>query len=659
MRPVLLLSVCAATLAGLAGCANLMTKQAIERFSAGIEEQDLDALREHSSNSFEHKALRTAAATQDLRILKVPTGKFRIEEVERVSDHTRRVVVSVGEKQQARRLEYRLTRDRSTAQWVVDDLTLDPLQDGQSPPSIAEQMDLLLSARNFLDVWKGEDRDQKLQACTQELRESLETLPPAWFGRLTEQTLGDGRQRTVRPEARMNGDLAVVVVPHPEGELFIELKKQDTWQVNDAAVQPKNKTENGIPSIKKLALTLNRTAEFLSSYAAVEREGLQATSTPKFFDRCLSAADLATVPLPVADLLLDGYELRHYTDRRELLLEAHDITYMLSLQSTQSEAEVQQGKDPRYLVDEVTIFEQGGDQVKRVSAMFLSHAVVQLYGEALSQRDLHSLKKLSSPDFNARVWDQESAELFTVMPLPEFTDPEVKIISTIFRGDATEVTVSQGARAETFVLALLDGLPVVDDVVLPSTTRPTSLKRNLELLLPMYAFASSLYREDLPGLLRYSADGLDRIVWRQVDHVPVMEADVVSSLMLGVSGIESAEPWSVIRLGNDEAGAEIKLVREGNRFVVHDLGVWDNNQLAARFEMLPTLRHRLATGEIPTRTYGTKSRIMQVSGEEIVPADAEDASVIANDDSAEVEAAAPRRRPSPIESAIYEAVVPE
>lgn len=641
MRLNLPIRFCAASLIMVVGCANLMTKQAIERFSTGLQEQDLDRLREYSSQDFETRALRTAGATQDLKILKVPTGKLKIDSVETVDDHVRKVVVKVGEKEQQRTLEYRLTRDRRTAQWVVDDVTLDPRPDGESPPSIAEQMDLLLSAREFLDEWRGEDRDAKLARCTEDFRGVLETLPPKWMDRLMQQTMGDGRPRTARPEARINGDLAVVVVPHPDGELFIEMRHGETWLVNDAAVQPKGKAENGIPSVKKLARTLNRSAEFLSSYAAVDRQGLQKTATSTFYEQCLAVADLASVSVPVADLLVDDYELRHYPDRRELLLESNDTTYMLTLQQTDEKGKAEETSSPEVRINEITIFEQGGDQVKRVSAMFRSHAVVQLFGRAIYERDLPTLKKLSSTDFNGRVWDHEAAALLGVMPLPEIESPEVRVISTVFRGDTTEVTVSQGSRATTYVLGLQNSWLVVDDVILPSHKRPTSLKKNLELLLPMYAFTSSLYRDDLRGLLTYSADALDKIVWRQVDHVPQLQTDLVSALMLPVESVKAEEPWSIVQLGNKDVGAEVKLVREGKRFVVHDIGAWDARTMTARYDMMQSLRHRLAIGDIPVKTYGQSPSVMQAGAEVAAP----------------TQDVAPAT--SPIQQSVYEVEVPQ
>ena len=211
----------------------------------------------------------------------------------------------------------------------------------------------------------------------------------------------------------------------------------------------------------------------------------------------------------------------------------------------------------------------------------------------------------------------------------------------MFRGDTTEVTVSQGSRATTYVLGLQNSWLVVDDVILPSHKRPTSLKKNLELLLPMYAFTSSLYRDDLRGLLTYSADALDKIVWRQVDHVPQLQTDLVSALMLPVESVKAEEPWSIVQLGNKDVGAEVKLVREGKRFVVHDIGAWDARTMTARYDMMQSLRHRLAIGDIPVKTYGQSPSVMQAGAEVAAP----------------TQDVAPAT--SPIQQSVYEVEVPQ
>lgn len=637
MRPAFPLLL-AAVLLVLAGCTNTLSKRAIENFRVGLEKQDLEQLRKSSSDQFDNRALRSPEAPRDLQVLKIPTEpKFKIEKVEQIDDNHRRVQVLVGQKKRSwnwfsrnktnppqTRVEYTLTLDRKSRQWVVDDVVLNPQAGDNRPPTISEQMDLLLSAREFLQAWQQGDRSEQLACCTQDFAGVLEPLPSKWFEGITQRTIGTGRQRTTKPQARMNGQDAVVVVTHPLGELFLELKQIDgEWLVNDAAVQAKNNDGSAIPSVKKLARTLNQGSAFLAAYSAADREQLSRVSTPQFQERCLAEADLSTIRLPVAELLTQEFEFRHYPERRELLVENFGTSYMLTLKPVDADAAAKAGREPELRVDEVTIFEESGQQVKRMSAMFLSHAVVQLYGEALYTRDLHSLRKLSAADFNSRVWEAPYAALYTAMPFPELESPEVHVISTVFRGDAVEVTVTQGSRALTYVLNSKQNWMVVDDVVLPSTQRPTSLKKNLELLLPMYAFASAYYQQNLSDLLSHSADGLDSIVWRQVDHVPDPGFDLPMMLMLPVQAVQAGQPWSIIRLGTPEQGAEVRLVREGSRFVVHDINCSGPGIAGGRAELLATLRQKLAAGEIPTRVLARRGNVTISQPREVVPVSSE------------------------------------
>lgn len=605
----------------LMGCTNFSTKQAIKKFSSGVQEQNLEDLREASSSQFEQRALRIEGSPRDLKLLKVPSEKFKVEKVESIDRNHRVATIKVGKKDREQTIEYQLTREPKSSKWVVDDLVIAPSTDGEDPPSIAEQMDLLLTSREFLAAWHTEDRERRLDFCTPELQDALQALPPKWFDRLSLQTVGTGRQRTARPEARINGELAVVVVPHPDGELFLELKKQDHWRVNDAALQTKQDAGKAMPSVKKVANTLTHAAEFLAAYDAADRETLGKVSTNEFYGRCLEAADLSTVPLPVAELLLTDFDFRYYKERRELMFNSHGVTYMLTLKPIDAELAARENRDVDVRVDEVTLFEGQGQEVKRISAMFLSHAVVQVYGESLFERDLGNLRKLSSGDFNDRVWNQETAQLFAAMPLPEVESADTHIISTVFHGDSTEVTATQGSRAVTYVLSLHDGWMVVDDIMFPSTSRPTSLKKNLEVLLPMYAFTSALHRSDLRELLSNSADGLDRIVWRQVDHVPDLNYDLLSAMMLPVRSIEVGEPWSVIKLGNDSYGADVKLVREGQRYVVHDVSSWDGDMSVGQYDLMQSLRQRLASGDIPVKIYAKPNAIVHAGAEIVAPVD--------------------------------------
>lgn len=605
----------------LPGCTNLLAKKAIERFAESMQEQDLERLKATTSDSFNEKALRQPEAVKDLKLLRVPDGKVEIESIEKLPDGTHKAIVKVGEKERVKQLEYRLSRDSRTRRWVVDDVILSQ-DSGRGDPvhrSVSEQMDLLLTCREFLITWKDGNREEQLGYCDDALRSELEQLPPKWFVRLSNDIVGSGRQRSFRPEARMNGERAVVVVPHPDGSLFLEMKSTDEgWRVRDLAIEPTSENSTGIRSLSKMTRALNRSARFLTAYAAENRDNLQATASQKFYQQCLAAADLDSVSIPVPALLAAEYQAKHFPDRIELLLKTDGQTYMLTLRN--EEQGLDDGtkglSEPR--IDEVTLFGRDGDQVQRLSSMFLAHSVVNVFIDSLRDRDLKQLQKISSADFNERVWSRSYGRHFGILPFPDLDKGEPDVISTVFHGDVTEVTVVVGETPMTLTLHMARGWMVVDEVVIPAHNRPVSLKQNLELLLPVYAFAAAAHRGDLPGLIRESSDGLDRTVWLQVSQVPPLAKQLVRPLMSEVLSIAPEDSWTTIRTSDGTTATEIRLTREGTRHVVHDITLISESNAQNRMEFMAAMRQSIAESQLNSRMH-RREEIQQASA--TVPAE--------------------------------------
>lgn len=171
------------------GCAHVVETRTIELFTKALESGDLDKLKSATSTAFETRALRQEAALEDLKLLRLPTGDLEIDDVEDVSPTVKRVTVMVGETKQ--KLKYQLKLDPQTKKWVVDDIYLKQKKDGvTATKSVTEQMDLLLSVREFLDAWKDGDRDDVLRTVTPDFADSLRPLPPAYLNRLTQQVVG-------------------------------------------------------------------------------------------------------------------------------------------------------------------------------------------------------------------------------------------------------------------------------------------------------------------------------------------------------------------------------------------------------------------------------------------------------------------------------------
>ncbi|GEM_PF-451867 len=604
------------------GCTGLFTKHAIERFAVSMQEQDLEKLKQSTSSYFEEKALRQEDAAKGLSMLKVPVGKVEIVSVEELEDGRRRARVKVGEKDNKREIEYILAKDRSKARWVVDDVIM--IQDSGKgnivERSVTEQMDLLLTCRELLISWRGSNREEQLSFCDEKLQGHLRPLPPVWLEQLFNEIAGPGRQQTFKPDARLNGNTAVVVLPHPNGSMYLELvRESDRWLLHDLAVEPKSKESTGIRSLMKMVSSLDQTAKFLTAYHEENREALAKLTTKHLSKQCLIGADLKEVPLPAPELLETNYEARQYTDgtnvikRVELLITKEKQTYMITLRDEEVDLNENGGKTSQLLVDEVTIYENGSKDVKRLSSLFLTRAIADAYLDALIKRDVARLKEISSSDFNRRVWSRPESSHFAIMPDPALTEGETEVISTTFRGDTSEVTLVQAGTPLTMVLTLANGWMVVDDVQMPALDRPTSLKKNLECLLTIHAFTTALNMGDLDGLIRHSADGLDRIVWRQVAEVPPLTRQMVRPMLSEVVSIQIADDAAHVRTSDGDIEAHIQLVREGDRLVVHDVTLTSNSVPDQQFALLGTLRQMIAAGQLGPANKKT-GRIQPVGG---------------------------------------------
>lgn len=585
------------------GCTQMFAKRAIEQFAQGLENQDIQKLRDSSSEGFERTALRTDDSAEGIGILKVPTGKVEVVGVEDLGDGKSRALVKVGEKDAQKEVEYRLTREKH-GKWVVDDVIMqqDSGRGQVVERSVSEQMDLVLSCRELLITWRGGNREPLLATCAPPLRKDLEALPAAWLTRLAGEIADPKRQGVFKPEARLQGQTALVVVPHPQGKLMLKMGHESgSWLLTDMALEPSSRESTGIRNLRKMVRALNQSSTFLASYGAEDLEALKGAAAPDFYKNCLAAARLSDVNLPVATLLAGAYECRQFTDgtdsvkRMELVLRDREETYMLSLREADKDAKPD---DVNFVVEEVTLFSKDARDVRRLSALFLSRAMVNVYVQSLRERDVRRLREISSANFNDRVWNKPEAANFGIMPEPVIPEGDPQIIATAYRGDISEVTIAQGDVPMTFVLQSSHGWVVVDDVLMPAQDRPTSLKSNLEVLLPIHGFAGALTRRDIEGLLRYSADGLDRMAWRQLKDVPESARQLVRPLLSEVSSITQVENRMVVKTTDGHTDAVITLAREGSQFVVHDVSVTPPRELGQKIDLLAHLRTRIASGEI-------------------------------------------------------------
>lgn len=592
---------------GFAGCANVVETRAIKQFAMAMESGNLEQLKQATSESFEKHALRQDAALDDLKLLRLPTGDLEIDKVEDVSPTVKRVTAMVGTSKQ--KLNYQLKLDPQTKKWVVDDIYLKQKRDGvTATKSVTEQMDLLLSIREFLTAWKVGNRDDVLRTTTPEFAAMLQPLPPAYLFRLAQQVVG--KQKTgnkLQPRAQLDENTAHVRLPIAVGELWLTAKRLDgTWLVDEVEVNSREEAE-AVPSTRQLAQVTYAATAFLTAYQVGDKTKLESLCVPKFFSGSLAPANLSQVPLPSGDVPPDSVQIQVAWQRglsndpqmqqlqgkhSDFVIEGANEVIKLSLVREEGDDSDHTAK---YLVEDVTLYELDSRQEKRLSALFTAQALVQIYAEALVARDLEVLYHNASPDFVRRVWKRTHAGLLQAMPLTEIEDAVPTIRSTVFAGSLTEVTVTQGSRALTYILQDRQGTLLVDDVLMPTLGRPSSLKSTMEFMLPVLEFSAALRLGQLDTLRRQSSRDFNRLVWQQTNKLPSLGQDVVRHLHTPLVSVEQVDDRATLILGDAKFGAHVTLVREAGQFVVDDVllvsGVKPNDQV----ELKRVLRMHIAT----------------------------------------------------------------
>jgi len=241
-----------------------------------------------------------------------------------------------------------------------------------------------------------------------------------------------------------------------------------------------------------------------------------------------------------------------------------------------------------FRVAEVTLVDFGSSQERRLSAVFTAHARMRLFLAAVRQHDLAALRHNCSADFNTRVWKQLTAGLVPEILGLAFSHETAQVSGTVFQGAITEITVTQGDRALTCVLREQNGMLLVDDILVPTTTLPGSLKQQFERLVPVLAFREAIVSGNAPSAARHSSSDFNRLVWSQVvGKLPVQAGRAAKFLGPAVSrmGAIDGDREEVI-LGDLRFGARVMLVRESGRFRVDDIELYSGEPAGARPTML-------------------------------------------------------------------------
>lgn len=582
------------------GCSHLFESRAINRFSDNLQKQDLDGLKQASTDEFAEKALRTATALEDIKILRVPDGKLSVVEVEEIDKDRRRVTVKAGEGK--KEVFYELVRSYAN-RWVVDDVYLKQKKAGVvAYKSVTEQMNLLLTVREFLDAWDGGERASVFAVTTPELGATLERLPPAYLARLTAQVIGQRSEKSsFKPQAQMEEETAVVKLPRPGGDTVLSLKLHgEKWMVSDIAVDAKNEIER-IPSVHKLALAVVACTDFLAAYQKSDKDELQVLCDYDFFQGSLKVADLKQVMLPSPQLPEHEMEVQLREQRADFILRGQHEVVQIDLRREDSPEPM---APPKFRVCDVTIYELETKQEKRLSALFTSQEMLKLFCEALAERDLDHLRHSSSQDFSNRVWRRLNAATVIGLPLETFDDANPQVISTAYQGSLTRVEARQHGEPVTYLLREENGRFYVDDIQWQITGRPASVKQTLDLMIPMKNFAAAValgrepaeQKSALEILQQTCSADFNRMVWQQSEFVPNSGLSSDTFLSAPLRSIVQTENEAIIRVGDEEYGAEVQMRKENQRFVVDEIRLIAGVESSERIEVKHTLRNLLAQG---------------------------------------------------------------
>ena len=589
-----------ATVGSGAGCTHLIETRAITAFSKNLELANLDGLKASTSDEFRQRALRTTVALEDLKILKLPDGKTTVVEVEDVSDMKKRVTVQVGESK--KEVFYELARD-TTGRWVVDDIYLKQKKKGvEAYKSVTEQMDLLLTVREFLNAWGNGDREQVLRVTTPSFRTALEALPPSFLASMT-RTVTTGRPAgsQYKPHASLDEKVAVVRLPRLSGECVVSLElKNEHWLVSDVGID--SREDDQIPSMYKLARAVNGCTSFLTAYGRGDKTALADWSSKDFFEGSLSIGDLSQARLPDPQLSEHELQVKLRGNRADFVLKSDLELVQIDMHRA---PETAPDAPPKFIVSDVTIYEVETKQEKRLSALFTAQGMLEIFVKSLSLRDLDSLKHCSTRDLTTRVWSKLNGGTVTAMPLELFDADEFEFVTASFQGALTRIEVRQGGRPLSYLLREEHGRFHVDDVQWQITGIPASLKTTIEILIPIQDFAAAIAlgrepREQaaaLEQLQANSSNDFNRMVWTQCRFVPNSGMSADTFLRAPLKGIAIGEHEVTVQLGDNRFGAKVTLRREFDRYAVDDILLVAGPEEAQRLALKHSLRTQLARGE--------------------------------------------------------------
>jgi hypothetical protein len=180
------------------------------------------------------------------------------------------------------------------------------------------------------------------------------------------------------------------------------------------------------------------------------------------------------------------------------------------------------------------------------------------------------------------------------LPMPEIENSKPRILTTVFMGAVTEVTVRQGSRALVYVLQDREGELLVNDVLLPVSGRPNSLRKTLETMVPVVQFANSLAQRNVDALQQLSSRDLNRKVWHRAKQLPSIGLKPHEHFAVALTSLDMNDDLAIVRLGDDQYGARVRLIREGERFVVDDVQLIAGSEIRQRIDLKEAMQFEIS-----------------------------------------------------------------
>lgn len=568
-------------LVSVTGCASMVEMKTIEQFAQAMEKEDIRKLKHHTTMKFSKVAFRDKSSLDDLKVLNIPTGEATIVEIKDVSENHKKVVVEVGKNK--KKLLYELKKVTKTGEWVVDDIYINQKSKNLNVmKSVTEQMDLLVTIREFVDAWEDGNRDDILASTDGEFKETLEQLHPAFLAKLSQRIAGESSNtKRKRPDAQMDKDIAIIRISRRSGQMIITMKlNEGKWKATDVAVESRE-DGNHVKSAKKEAKMLLAVSNFLDAYNQDDKVALKKFSADKFYQGSLNFGDLKVAPLPESQMAAADYELKVEDKLANFITQKDGKMVNLSLLKIESD---EMDIPDQYLVEEVTLFQDQGNQQVTLTSLFSSRAITLLFNEALTKRDIKILGFSSTPDLNRRVWEKVNPNLVAQLPVDEIAQPGFEILDIDFNGSVTKVHARQGNLPLTYILRDHLGQLLVDDIELDLQGRPSSVKATLELQVQVQNYAYDMHENNIRNLQRHSTRDFNELVWRQVDRVPQIGFSIPELLMSPLTTMELNENqgYARIKLGNDQQGATVMIKRQHDEYVIDDIMI-HSDKVASRY----------------------------------------------------------------------------